>query len=317
MGLAAIMIILCHIPKYGVEVNSILRIILIYGNVGVDIFLLLSGLGCSFSLSKNTNLSSWYKKRFYRIFIPYTLIQFPFWLYYISIGCFNLKNEIIIFSTLGFWLWHIGAWYVALLVPLYFLSPFIFKFLYGNNFSINKIIILIIFLVIISNVSIENINNKIYYDILRNLQWTFARVPSFIIGMSITPLVKNSKKINSLYIIIPSLVLYVIIHQINANIFAWWCVVPAIIIIFIFLFENIKIDIISRFISWMGKISLESYLANIYLCKLIKDIVNRMGNNIIFYGHYIEYLIVILVGLLISGIVNKITESIIKNYIKI
>lgn len=311
MGLAAIMIILCHIPKYGVEVNSILRLILIYGNIGVDIFLLLSGLGCSFSLSKNKNLSSWYKKRFYRIFIPYTLMQLPFWLYYISTGCFNLKNEIIIFSTLGFWLWHMGAWYVALLVPLYFLSPFIYKFLYSYNFCVYKVIILIVFLVIISNVSIESINNEMYYEILKNLQWTFARVPSFIIGMSIAPLVKNSIKVNSLYIIIPSFVLYVIIHQINANIFAWWCIVPAIIIIII-LFETIKINLISKFISWMGNVSLESYLANIYLCELIKDVVNRMENNFLFYGHYIEYLIVILLGLFMSGIVYKISGLIIK-----
>ena len=49
MGIAAIFIILCHIPQYGVEVHHTLRSILIYGNIGVDIFLFLSGLGCYYS----------------------------------------------------------------------------------------------------------------------------------------------------------------------------------------------------------------------------------------------------------------------------
>lgn len=62
----------------------------------------------------------------------------------------------------------------------------------------------------------------------------------------------------------------------------------------------------------MGTVSLESYLANIYLCKLIKDTVNRIGDKIIFNGHYIEYLCIILLGILISRICNKFSLSIIK-----
>lgn len=312
MGIAAIFIILCHIPQYGVEVHHTLRSILIYGNIGVDIFLFLSGLGCYYSLSKNTKLSIWYKKRFFRIFIPYTLIQIPFWLYYIILGNFNILNEFIIYSTIVFWIWHLGAWYIALLIPLYLLTPFIYKVLHNKKYILLKTIAIIVFLVIMCNISIENIHNKPLYEFLKNIQWAFSRIPSFIIGISIAPLINKNIKVNTTFILISSLTLYIIIHLIDATIFAWWCLVPTILIIMVILFEYIKLDIISKFIYWMGTVSLESYLANIYLCKLIKDTVNRIGDKIIFNGHYIEYLCIILLGILISRICNKFSLSIIK-----
>lgn len=313
MGVAAIMVILCHIPKYGVEVNGILRLILIYGNIGVDIFLFLSGLGCFFSLSKAPNLITWYKKRIYRIFIPYTLMQVPFWLYYISVGDFNVQNEFIIYSTLGFWLWHSGAWYVALIIPLYLLTPFIYKILYSGRNFLFKCVLLIVFLIVICNISIECINNKSFYEIIKNLQWAFSRVPSFIIGMSVAPFVKYNIKVNIIYILILSFVLYFVIHQINSNIFAWWCLVPIILIFVVLLFENINANAISKFIYWMGVVSLESYLANIYLCKFIKDVINRIGENVFFSGHYVEYLCIVILGILISKIINKLSGLIIRS----
>ena len=123
MGIAALMIIAVHSCDYGVQMPNFIQRILMRGYLGVDIFLFLSGIGCYYSLSKNGSCSKWYKKRLVRIFIPYTLIQIPFWAYQISIGEFNIEKQLINFSTIGFWLHHVGAWYVALLIPLYLFTP--------------------------------------------------------------------------------------------------------------------------------------------------------------------------------------------------
>ena len=53
MGLAAILIILCHMPANGVIMPSVLSHVVKYGGLGCDVFLLLSGIGMSSSLSKN------------------------------------------------------------------------------------------------------------------------------------------------------------------------------------------------------------------------------------------------------------------------
>lgn len=71
MGIAALMIIFCHAPQYGVVMPSFISNFISRGGLGVDIFLYLSGVGCWYSLSKGVTLKSWYYKRFIRIFIPY------------------------------------------------------------------------------------------------------------------------------------------------------------------------------------------------------------------------------------------------------
>ena len=47
MGVATILIILCHMPAHGVAMPSILKTIIAHGGTGCDIFLLLSGLSPS------------------------------------------------------------------------------------------------------------------------------------------------------------------------------------------------------------------------------------------------------------------------------
>lgn len=132
MGIATLMIIICHANAYGVSMPSVLSSICSYGNFGVDIFLLVSGIGLSFSLSKvdlrnRHDVSRWYCKRYLRILVPYIII---------SLSILPLKNYLangdwlMMFynlSTLSFWSHHQSAWYVALLIPLYLLSPLFYK----------------------------------------------------------------------------------------------------------------------------------------------------------------------------------------------
>lgn len=123
MGIAALMVISIHAVDYGVAMPTILSKVMGYGWLGVDLFLFLSGIGIYYSLSKKHTLKGWYKKRLIRIFVPYTLIQIPFWSYRLITHEFDLKSELLNFSTINFWLEHSGAWYVALLFPLYLLAP--------------------------------------------------------------------------------------------------------------------------------------------------------------------------------------------------
>ena len=82
MGIATLMIIICHSCASKVIMPSFLAYLFRFGNIGVDIFLFLSGIGLYYSLSKN-NLSSkedytsFYKRRFYRIYIPYLIVFIP------------------------------------------------------------------------------------------------------------------------------------------------------------------------------------------------------------------------------------------------
>lgn len=309
MGIAAIMIIVCHTAQYGVVMPVFLRKLVIYGNLGVDIFLFLSGIGCYYSLNKNTDLKEWYKKRFYRIFIPYLIIQIPFWIYYYINGTFDFLNELFIFTTIPFWTQHVGAWYVALLIPLYIITPFIHSLL-NKKHKIIATIIIIGTITLFCNIDINNICN----ETTGNIQWAFSRIPSFIIGMLIAPLIKREYKVSIKTILLftfLSVLLYISVHHfISDDIFMWWCLTLP-ITIFLSILTNIiqkKLSSIYKFISWMGIVSLESYLANIYLCKLFKEFYYDLEPKYLFNGHYIEYLFIIFFGIFISYAINKISK---------
>lgn len=51
MGLSAILILICHSVAY-IEMPRVLHYSLSLGNIGVDLFLFLSGMGMWYSLSK-------------------------------------------------------------------------------------------------------------------------------------------------------------------------------------------------------------------------------------------------------------------------
>ena len=306
MGLAALMIVVCHAPSYGVEMPEAIAGLLGRGGLGVDIFLFLSGLGCWYSLSKGPSLGSWYSKRFMRIFVPYLLMQIPFWLWRLLDGTFSLPHELLVFSTIGFWLYHVGAWYVALLVPLYLLTPPLFRLL-QNKYRGLIAILLVVVLVIVCMLPIEQLSG-VTHEVLSNLQWSFGRVPSFIIGMALAPLVKNDVKFNAVLLIVLPLVVYVLIHEfIDKDTPSQWCLVLPVMIVLTFFLKWMKeTGFVYRFISWMGIVSLESYLANIYLCQTIKDTLSALRDKFqLLYGGYSEYVIVILLGMLFALIVNR------------
>lgn len=311
MGLAALMIVVCHAPSYGVEMPEAVDGLLRRGGLGVDIFLLLSGLGCWYSLSKGQALRSWYSKRFMRIFVPYLFMQIPFWFWRMIDGTFSLSHELLVFSTAGFWLYHAGAWFIALLVPLYLLTPPLFGIL-QNKYSGLIAILLIVGLIVVCMLPIEQFGG-VEYEILSNLQWAFGRVPSFIIGMALAPLVKNGVKINAVLLIVLPLVVYVLIHEfIDKNTPTQWCLVLPVMIVLIFFLRWMKeTGFIYRFISWMGVVSLESYLANIYLCHALRNTMQPLrGSSPLLLDGYLEYMIVLFGGILLAWIVNKVSKKV-------
>ena len=309
------MVIAVHSCDYGVKMPDFTQRILMRGYLGVDIFLFLSGIGCYYSLSKNESISKWYKKRFVRIFIPYTLIQIPFWVYQFSIGEFNIEKQLINFSTIGFWLHHVGAWYVALLIPLYLFTPPIYKLLLNGQREIKAVTTIIIIYWgcnIDFGETIETLSN-----ILHNLQWAFSRVPSFIVGMYLAPFIKNKyecKATTSTIAIIGLLFLYAFVNWMSyGNISLHWCLVLPLCICFAMVLDKIKTSNVFRSITWVGFVSLESYLANIYLCGTIKDITNQMPQEwTILHGRYLEYALIIAFGLILSYAVHTLSARLSK-----
>lgn len=115
MGIGIIMVMLLH---FKVPIFNYI------GFVGVDIFILLSGLGCYYSFARNSKISDFYKKRIVRIAPCYLLITF-ITRYFLMED--SIKTALWRCTTIGFWTnspFH--EWYVPSVLLFYLMLPVLY-----------------------------------------------------------------------------------------------------------------------------------------------------------------------------------------------
>lgn len=273
MGLAAIMIILCHIREIDSASIPLLEKLLWFGNYGVEIFLFVSGIGMYYSLTKeNKSLIRWYKRRYVRISIPFILIAVSIYPLRLILNIpASMSDFLLYITTLEFWIHHRGAWYVAMLFPLYFVIPYIVKIISAYKTKILIVSVLIMLLLGFSYIPTEN-------EIIQNIQFVIFRVPIFILGIGIASYVKNGYRIDTIKICAIVLGGFILWHYCSFPLGGGIAVV-SLIGVFITLVSKSKL--INGYLSLMGKMSLESYLTNIYLGHIImkSDVITLLGGK--------------------------------------
>lgn len=124
MGLAILWVVLFHMT---VDLSSIPLIgtMKSIGYGGVDIFLLLSGLGLYYSYQNYDRASLFYRKRILRILPTYLPVVLAMCILYWVIGNISFVSILLNVSTLSFWLntSYIFDWYIPALLVLYLLTP--------------------------------------------------------------------------------------------------------------------------------------------------------------------------------------------------
>lgn len=188
MGLAILWVVLFHSPlnlnffPIGI-LNKTFSFIKATGYGGVDIFLLVSGMGIYNSLEKN-DVSQYIKNRVKRIA--------PIWLSFLIISVilghffFNIHfsiSEILGFATFtGFWLdmSNQGNWYVYAIMLFYLISPVLYSLIKSSKNKITTTISLVIVALLVSIPFFGNFKLIV-----------FSRVPIFLLGMFISSSLKN------------------------------------------------------------------------------------------------------------------------------
>lgn len=78
MGIAALWVLAVHALDFGIRLPGKLAVIeklMSYGQVGVDMFFFLSGIGIFYSLEKETKLTLFYGKRLKRVYFHIWLLH--------------------------------------------------------------------------------------------------------------------------------------------------------------------------------------------------------------------------------------------------
>lgn len=172
MGWAIVWIMMLHFTFMQIKP---LGFIAQYGFAGVEIFMMVSGLGLYFSLDKDGRLSHFYKKRLLRIFPTYYLLGiFGSLLLYHD----TLWEYLFRYSTIGFWTGGIYAeWYIPSIVALYLVAPFIKQLIDRRWYWITGLMCLLLLAASYIVVAGEYVGKGEAHFFL------LYRVPAFVLGM--------------------------------------------------------------------------------------------------------------------------------------
>ena len=200
MGAAMLFVILFHVSLPREDAFFGLRRM---GNIGVDIFLFLSGMGLWFSWTKHPSLRHFYLRRFLRIYPAWLLIAC---LYYIpdflclditrhqghSTNIIDLIGDITI--NWDFWLHdELTFWYIPAIMLFYIVSPFYMNLIIKHPTYRWLPILMIMWCVIVEYV-------VPIHEAVGHLEIFWSRVPIFFLGINIAAAVKRKETIGVSFI---------------------------------------------------------------------------------------------------------------------
>ncbi len=261
MGVSIVAIILCHITQFVGTYKGIRTFIggeffFSSAAIGVDIFFFLSLVGLGFSFEKS-NLINFYWRRIKRIFPVYVTFLFValFW-FYQDVSSYDrivlFLQQISGISALKFVLERI-EWYVPSLLILYALYPLAFllvKRVYNNR----RMEILFLFVSILAAYPLS----KLFVNLFA------MRLPLYYLAILTYFYIRNgeSEKTASIFLIAVACSFFV-----QNQLISYACIIP----LFLFVLNRYIVIInetrIGRAFSWVGKYTLEIYLAQVIATK--------------------------------------------------
>ena len=289
MGLSALWIVLYHseIAFTQTDGEGLAHILYILdyhiylikslGQTGVDIFLFLSAIGLFFSLNKDENISSFYKKRLIRILPSFLILS----LIYELLTFTSLKESI--FNILGINFILNGKrryWYVFLALLTYAVYPLLYKFekkrgrwiypcLMGITIAFNWLL----------SISCPSL--------FSNIEIALRRIPVFLLGCFVAEDVKQKKEV-SMFILLFALLLLsgsfvylsskedviTVLYRYINSLFAF-----SIIILVSYLYEllgkTVLLNRITELIEKCGNYTLEYYIGFDISIFVVKNLMHK------------------------------------------
>ena len=266
MGIACLWVMLHHNAFDWPESMDLLRRFSLYGNLGVDIFLLLSGVGLYYAWTKKPALSDFYARRFLRLLVPYVLFALPYWVWrdlYLHQGSFLMDLTQLSLPFQGV----ITTWYIPAIACMYLIYPLIARFLFSGDRWTRAVILC--GGVMVGCLYFYYADNAIY----DNCEIALTRTAVFIVGCALGKSVKDDVPMASHY---PALsVLWIILNEILRRHVslgdAWirFSYIPlsvSTVIVCVWVLERLEgFGALRKFLRFFGERSLELYLTHVLI----------------------------------------------------
>lgn len=245
-----------------------------HGNMGVDIFLFLSGIFCFYSFSKKPGFFEYERKRYSRLIIPLLLINGGYWISRLMEDG-NIVKFILRVTMLDFWATGDSQiWFVSLIWVCYLLYPLIFRCIYTLDLKIKPINWFVLIGVVVAGTFLMR-----YFEPKLFNKWEIAitRIPVFIIGCGFGWIVKEKKKLHPALVVISMALIPItlwIIHDFKIKgiyIRYFYIFGIAYLITAAFILYALNFEPLNKFLRFFGNMSLQLYLTHILLRKILAN----------------------------------------------
>lgn len=327
MGVQIVLIIAFHFSgdAYYVRDSRIIQLFYKYiRSSGVDMFLLLSGIGLYFSWKKRPEAKRFYIKRYTRILIPYFIVAIPSWLWldifyeHQGWGAFLQDLFFVTFFTEG----ERWFWYIVMAAFCYWVFPHIFNIIESaaDRVSAQMRILLLCVMSTVILVMLQLYNNELYNCIGIAL----LRIPAFLIGVLIGKAVYEKQKILRSRIYLTAVLTIILawpLQFVGIKILGTYTLAYlnyALMMLFILVLEYLSARkslgqkiyrVITSVFGWFGKYTLELYLTHVAVRLVMKRFefpTYRISG---------EALLVI-ISIILSIIISRMTDYIQKKVVK-
>ena len=188
MGAAMLFIILFHVALPREDAFFGLRRM---GNVGVDMFLFLSGIGLWFSWMKNSSAKHFFIRRYLRIYPTWLIIACLFYIPSFQGG--STWNWIYLFGEItinwGFWLHdELNFWYIPATMMLYLFAPAYMELIKRHPIYRWLPVVMIMWCILVQYVTP-------IHQAVGHLEIFWSRVPIFFIGINMGEMVRSRKQL--------------------------------------------------------------------------------------------------------------------------
>lgn len=288
-----------------------LYVILKHGNVGVDIFLFLSGVGLYFSFVKDNNIENYMRKRFARVLLPYVIIGGTYFVYADIIVKKMPLAFLKDFSLMSFlFKGNKLIWYVFVILFCYIIFPYLYSLFYETNGAYKKTALRNFVLITGIIILLTFVLQSEYKEVYSYIEIALTRLPVFICGCVCARGIKCKKEISVWWLLLAFVVVITSYPIFVRNIFVgiyqryYYCILGiALVMVFAFVFSVIKNQIIHKLSCWFGAISFELYLAHILLRNLL--LKSRWYTEPVMP----KYVILLILAVVIAKYVSVLTEG--------
>lgn len=320
MGAAMLFIVFFHVGLPRTDMFFGLRRM---GNVGVDMFLFLSGMGLWFSWMKNSqslpsdshpSFISFYKRRFLRIYPAWLLVASVF---YISKYLEGPRYSANIVDLIGditlnwdFWLHdELTFWYIPATMMLYIFAPFYMELVRRHPVFRWLPVAMVMWCVIVQYV-------LPIHQAVGHIEIFWSRVPIFFIGVNMGEWIRQKKTIDGsaiwliLWLFVMSLAACIYLEQMRHGKFPLFLermlYIPMTVSGLLLLCELFSLvpQWVRRSLTFVGTISLEMYLLHVQFVLLY---IEKWG-----WSYWPKVLVCLALSLPLAWVLHKMIEFLIK-----